>query len=490
MSYLPDRLYTAAQTRALDSAAINDHGMPGYSLMSAAGERCFMALRVRWPDAGTLNVFCGGGNNGGDGYIIARLAIEAGLDVVVIAISNPSGLQGDAARAHDDLIAAGGKVQSWSSQIPATGLVVDALLGTGLDRSVGGVYAEVVAAINDSGLPVLSVDIPSGLSADTGAMLGSAVRAALTVSFIGLKRGLLTGQATSHVGELIFDDLGVPAAIYAEVPADCRLLDRRAIAAQLPPRAADSHKGSYGSVLVVGGDEGMPGAVLMTATAVLRSGAGLVKVATRASHAGGMPLARPELMAAPVEDAGALSPLLQWADVIALGPGLGRSPWSVEMLECVLATAGPMVIDADGLNLLARSKISKDNWILTPHPGEAATLLDTTVAEVQRDRFSAAAAITAAYGGVCVLKGAGTVVAGKAGLRVCNLGNPGMATAGMGDVLTGVIAAMLAQGLDPETAADVAVCCHALAGDLAAEGGERGLLAGDVIDHLRMAVNP
>ena len=487
---LPDRLYTAAQTRALDNAAINGHGVPGYTLMTRAAESCFAALTARWPEAGIIHVYCGGGNNGGDGYVIARLALEAGLAAKVIAITDLDRLHGDAARAFSDFVAAGGQTENWPVDAPAEGVVVDALLGTGLDREVGGVYAEVVALINHSGLPVLSVDIPSGLSADSGAVLGCAVRAKLTVSFIGLKRGLLTGPATDHVGELVFEDLAVPAEIYTEIPANCRLLDKRCIAKRLKRRARNSHKGVNGSVLVVGGDEGMPGAVLMAAEAALRSGAGLVKVATRASHASSMPMARPELMAAPVEDAGALSALLEWADVVALGPGLGRSAWSIEMLECVIAAQRLMVVDADGLNLLAGQGSQFANWILTPHPGEAATLLGSTVAEVQRDRFAAAANIADHYGGVCVLKGAGTVIASDAGLRVCSLGNPGMATAGMGDVLTGVVAAMLAQGLDLQAAADVGVSSHALAGDLAVADGERGLLASDVLARLRGAVNP
>ncbi len=285
MSNLPEWLYTAAQTRALDSAAIKGHGVPGYALMSRAGESCFRALKARWSDAGSINVYCGGGNNGGDGYVIARLAVEAGMSVTVIAVSEPERLKGDAARAHKDYVAAGGQVQKLSEIAPGEGVVVDALLGTGLDREVGGVYAEAVALINQSGLPVLSVDIPSGLSADSGAVLGCAILAHLTVSFIGLKRGLLTGQATDHVGELIFDDLAVPGEIYTEIPSSCRLLDERSIARHLGPRNRNSHKGANGSVVVVGGDEGMPGAVLMTAEAALRSGAGLVKVATRASHA-------------------------------------------------------------------------------------------------------------------------------------------------------------------------------------------------------------
>ena len=314
MSNLPDRLYTAAQTRALDTAAITDHGVPGYTLMSRAGAACFRHLKACWPEAVAVTVFCGGGNNGGDGYVIARLAHQEGLSTKVIAISDPETLQGDAARAHGDFVAAGGQVEDFAAGARCEAVVVDALLGTGLTREMSGIYAEAVALIKQSGQPVLSVDIPSGLSADTGAVLGCAIQASLTVSFIGLKQGLLTGQALDHVGQLVFEDLDVPAEIYAQIPANCRLLDERSIVGQLPARPRNCHKGAHGSVLVVGGDVGMPGAVLMTAEAVLRSGAGLVKVATRASHAGLLPLARPELMAAPVEDAGALSSLLPFAD--------------------------------------------------------------------------------------------------------------------------------------------------------------------------------
>jgi NAD(P)H-hydrate epimerase len=490
MSDLPENLYTATETRALDRAAIDDHGVPGYVLMSRAGQACFDALRERWPEIDRVTVFCGGGNNGGDGYVIARLALEAGLSVATLAVSDPESLKGDAAQAFTDFTAAGGQFTTHLDSAAADGLLVDALLGTGLDREVGGAYAELVDQINRSGLPVVSVDIPSGLCADSGAVLGVAVVADLTISFIGLKRGLLTGEATEHVGELLFDDLSVPTEIYAQVPGNCRLLDQRLIGRHLGPRARNAHKGSHGSVLLVGGDEGMPGAVLMGGEAALRSGAGLVKVATRASHAGHLPMSCPELMGLPVEDAAALQSQLEWAGVVALGPGLGQSAWSKEMFMATLSTDRPMIIDADGLNLLAESQANNQGWILTPHPGEAARLLGCNIAEIQKDRFAAAAAIAQQYGGVCVLKGAGTVIASRSGLRVCRLGNPGMATAGMGDVLTGVAAAMLAQGLGLDEAADVAVCVHARAGDLAAAAGERGLMARDVIASLQTAVNP
>ncbi len=489
---LPERLYTAAQTRALDRSAIEGHGVPGYTLMTRAGRACWAALSARWPGTSAITVYCGAGNNGGDGYVIAEQALAAGIAAEVVTLSDPGRLSGDAARAHADFIAAGGETIPFEAhQMPRGQVLVDALLGTGLTRPVEGAYAEAVERINAAGRPVLSVDIPSGLSADRGAILGCAVRAAATVTFIGLKRGLVTGDGLDCAGALSFEDLEVPAAIYAEVASDCALLQPQDLRRWLTPRRRNAHKGRFGSVLVVGGDHGMPGAVRLAGEAALRSGAGLVRVATRAEHALIAPMGRPELMSVAVEDAQALAASLEWASVVALGPGLGASPWSREMFTAAAGAGPPLVVDADALNWLAREPRVRDDWVLTPHPGEAARLLGSTSAEVQADRFAAAAAIAARYHAVCVLKGAGTVIADPAGgLAVCRAGNPGMASAGMGDVLTGIIAALLGQGLSPWDAARCGALAHATAGDQAAADGERGLIAGDVLAALRPVLNP
>jgi NAD(P)H-hydrate epimerase len=488
---LPRRLYTAAQTRALDAAAIEGHGVPGYTLMQRAGAACFDVIRTRWGRAKDLTVLCGGGNNGGDGYVIARLAAAAGLRVAVIALTDPECLTGDAATAFENCRQTDATVLAWDEcppQLPGQGPVVDAMLGTGLARQVGGRYRDAVECVNACGRPVVAVDIPSGLSADSGAVMGCAVRATLCVSFIGLKRGLLTGAAGDFVGELIFDDLSVPKVVYDEVISNCQLLDERALL-DLPKRDVTSHKGSHGSVLVVGGNVGMTGAAILAGRAALRSGAGLVKVATHQDHAHQIPLAVPELMTVAVEDADALRSQWPWASVVALGPGLGQDDWARTLFDAALEAPLPLVVDADALNLLAGSNRQRDRWVLTPHPGEAARLLDTDAATIQADRFAAAEAIASRYQAVCVLKGSGTVVAAGGGFGVCVLGNAGMATAGMGDVLTGVISALMAQGASADMAARLGVCAHGYAGDLAALEGQRGLMAGDLIEQLRTAVN-
>ncbi|MEM9302373.1 MAG: NAD(P)H-hydrate dehydratase [Pseudomonadota bacterium] len=483
-------LYTAAGTRALDQAAIEGHGIPGYLLMSRAGERAFLSARARWPEARRWQIYCGAGNNAGDGYVIARLAREHGIDTVVTALVDPERLRGDAATAFAAFRDGDGSTTPWTGEPPDAELVIDALLGTGLDRPVEGAFAAAIAAINASGRPVVAIDIPSGLAADSGGILGNAVRAVMTVTFIGGKQGLFTGQGRACTGELVFDPLGVPRKIYGDVAPSAWLLDQRTPASYLPARAPDTHKGSFGFVAVVGGDRGMPGAVQLAGEASLRTGAGMTRVATHPDHASLIPLSCPPLMAAAVADARAVAAVLDWASVLALGPGLGQSDWSEAVFEAGMASDLPCVVDADGLNWLAARPRRRDDWVLTPHPGEAARLLDRETVDIQVDRFGAAREIQARYGGTCVLKGSGTIIAAEHWTAVCQGGNPGMATAGMGDVLTGVIAALIAQGLTAEEAAAVGACVHAAAGDRAAGAGERGLIATDVIGELRAVVNP
>jgi ADP-dependent NAD(P)H-hydrate dehydratase / NAD(P)H-hydrate epimerase len=484
---LPEKLYTGAQVRELDRRAIQDHGIPGYTLMERAGQAAFNGLRMRWPHARRIGVLCGPGNNGGDGYVIARLAHTSGIHVWLVEAGNPDSLQGDAARA--EWAAAGGSAVSAGVSWPEADVLVDALLGTGLDRAVGGPMAGLIDAVNATGLPVLAVDIPSGLHADTGAVMGCAVHAALTVTFIGLKTGLFTGAGPDCCGRVVFEALEVPAGVYDGITPAAERLDS-AYVGRLMPRPRGAHKGSFGHVLVVGGDQGMPGAARLAGEAAARTGAGLVSVATHPDHAPLLPLTRPELMVHAATGPADLAPLLARATVAAVGPGLGRGHWGRGLLGRLLECGLPMVLDADALNLLAAEPLRRDDWVLTPHPGEAARLLGCDSAAVQADRPGAAARIVGRFGGVCVLKGAGTLVHDGELLSVCTGGNPGMASGGMGDVLTGIIAALMAQGFDPGEAARLGVCAHAEAADRAARAGERGLLASDVIASLREVVNP
>ncbi len=484
------RLYTAAQTRELDRTAIEDVGIPGIKLMSRAGRAAFDLICAQWPEGCPLSVFCGTGNNGGDGFVVAALARDRNIPVTVYQVGDASRIGGDALTARERALDAGVEILPFGEEVnPESCLVVDALLGTGLSGDVRGDYLAAIECINRSGQPVLAIDIPSGLCSDTGRRLGVSVEADATITFIGVKQGLLTGDAPDCCGELRFADLEVPAEVYERVPSEscCLVLEDELEA--LPSLAITAHKGNFGHALVIGGDVGFAGALLMAAEAAGRCGAGLVSAATRAIHVPSLLSRRPEVMAHGVEARGDLTSLLERANAIAVGPGLGQNAWSEQMLQHSLDSELPLVVDADGLNLLARrgsdQKPQRGQWILTPHPGEAARLLGVENAEIQADRFAAVRELQARYGGVALLKGAGSLVCDGETVFVCPYGNPGMASGGMGDVLSGILVALLAQGLSLRDAACLGVCLHAAAADLAAADGMRGMLATDLMPHLR-----
>jgi hydroxyethylthiazole kinase-like uncharacterized protein yjeF len=484
-------LYTAAQVRELDRLAIDVAGISGYTLMCRAGEACWAVLRKQWPAARSLTVLCGAGNNGGDGFVIARLALAANWQVRLYQLGNTSHMQADARQACDAFTRTGGQVQPFTAATAIEGdVIVDALLGTGVDRPLQGLWRNAIDAINAASAPVLAVDIPSGVQADSGTVAGVAAHADRTVTFIGRKAGLYTGAAPDYSGRISFADLGVPGSIFEQVPVAATLLRQPALGALAQPRLRTAHKGHYGHVLVIGGNYGMVGAARLAGEAALRSGAGRVSLATRPDHAALIAAACPELMCHGVASAQALKALLPSAGVVLIGPGLGRSAWAQSLLSAVLETSIPRVIDADALHCLAVEALYFEQQVLTPHPGEAARLLGQSVLAVQADRYAAAREIASRYGGTTVLKGAGTVIQ-PAGDRplVCAAGNPGMATAGSGDVLAGVISALIAQGMDTAAAAAAGVCAHACAGDVAARAGERGLIARDLIAALRPVLN-
>ena len=472
-------LHTSAQCRELDRIAIEAHGIPGFELMLRAGRAAFDVLIGRWPGAGSITVFCGKGNNAGDGYVIAGLAREIGLDAQVLQVS-AGRLRGDA-----------GAAREWAAERGVTGepsdreargeVFVDALLGTGLNGPPREPFAAAIRRINAGGRPVLAVDVPSGVSADTGAVTGAAVRADVTVSFIGAKIGLHTGPALDFRGDLVHARLGVPQSIMDAVPG-CPLLTFDP--GSLPPLGNDLYKHRAGHLVVVGGDLNMGGAPLMAAEAALRSGAGLVSVITRAAHRPAILARRPEIM---VQDAGqreAAGELLERATAVVLGPGIGRGSWGKNLFRRALATPVPMLIDADGLRWLAElGSHPNGETVITPHAAEAAQLLGLNVAEVEADRPGTALRLAARVGGVAVLKGAGSICAADELLGVCGHGNPGMATAGMGDVLSGVIGGLLAQGFDAARAATLGTCLHSHAADLAARRhSRRGLVATDLFE--------
>lgn len=514
---LPLQLYRAEQVRALDRTAIEQFNIPGIQLMENAGAATFAALRKRWPRAQRIAVFCGAGNNGGDGYVIARLAHEQGFSTVVYLLADTARLKGDARLAYEKLQQTSVPVINFDGHLnKPCDVIVDALLGTGLSGDVKDQWRSAIEVINHAKSAgqchIVAVDIPSGLHADTGNVLGAAVEADLTVTFIGVKQGLLTGRGPEYCGELIFDDLGVDPGIYKKVDASAVRISHDDITALLPPRNQCAHKGALGHVLVIGGNRGMAGAVRMAAEAALRSGAGLVSVATRPEHVAAVVSARPEIMCHGIDNKLQLKPLLDKASCIAIGPGLGQDDWAHDLLSAVLETNTPLVMDADALNLLAQEPMSRSNWVLTPHPGEAGRLLQQSTSDIQQDRFTAVRELQSRYGGVAVLKGCGTLVCrDNASVALCDAGNPGMAVAGMGDMLTGILSGLIAQtkaalskaGL-PKAAlpkaeqtnalydsAKAAVYVHATAADLASiDHGERGLLATDLLPYIRYQVNP
>ena len=568
MNRHPAKLYKAAQVRALDRIAIDGHALPGISLMKRAGEACVNALLARWPDAKSVCILCGKGNNAGDGFIMASLLANRNIDVCVLLAGPEPAPDTDAGMAWELCRSSPARtlnveidVESNADKIETlldADVLVDALLGTGLKGEVRENMARIIRQVNRLAaarqVPVLAVDIPSGLCADTGAIQGAAIKANITVTFIGRKLGCYTNNGPELCGEIVFDSLSVPDAVYADFhagfhgekahetkPANLAtltpstsstpstpstpsttstvtLLDYQHEASRLPTRHRNAHKGAHGHLLIIGGNEGMGGAALMAGEAALMSGAGLVTIATRASNVSAILARRPELMPKAVSKPADLEPLLAKAEVLVLGPGLGRDNWARRLFHFAMSKSAakpslkpsfrsgeslPMVLDADALHLLAAmkdaGKLRSDlrNVLLTPHPGEAAHLLGRD--DIQDDRLAAVQELRQKYGATALLKGQGTLVAcaGSEGdiesgeLCLCPYGNPGMSAAGMGDVLSGVAGALMCQGLTQGEAARLGAVVHSKAADeLTRRQGERGLLATELLPQIRQLLNP
>jgi len=498
MLSIETRVFSPSSVREMDRIAIEAVGLPGYTLMTRAGQAAFEDARERFPDARHWLVVCGAGNNAGDGYVIARLAELARLDVTVATVVDPETLTGDAHTAWQDYLSVD-SVDKHESVVEFAGslctdvdLIVDALLGTGLERPLTGAFLQAVEAMNNAEAPILAVDVPSGLNSASGEVMGTAVNATLTATFVGLKQGFFLGAGPDKSGEVRLHDLDIPLDAIGHVEPTMEIFGAADLRNLLPRREATAHKGRFGHVLVVGGNQGMAGAARLAGEAALRSGAGLVTVASRPETVGAIIAGRPELMCRGIHSADDLEPLLARASVIALGPGLGQDDWAQAIFRRIVDCPQPKILDADALNLLADNPVRQETWILTPHPGEAARLLGKTTAVVQAERLASVAALTERYGGVSVLKGRCTLI-GQGGRLpyLVDRGNAGMATAGMGDVLTGLTAGMLAQCPDQmHRAAAGAAYVHAVAGDRAAEHGERGLIATDLFPQLRPILNP
>ena len=484
-------LFLTQHIRSLEQRAVNELGLSEDDLMQRAGTSAYTTLRKHFNQVHALAVFCGGGNNGGDGYELARLAHEDGLSVIVYQNKSIEKLPPTAQRAAQMALDSGVVFQNYEDAFDSDAeLIVDALLGIGLEGVVKEPVKHVIEMINDSKLPVFAVDIPSGLHADTGDELGACVKADITMTFIAEKIGMYTKDGPDFCGEVILDSLGLDGLRKPIEPA-ARLLDKQILQQVIAPRKKNSHKGSYGHVLVIGGGKGMPGAPILTAMAALRLGAGRVTIATHPMYAQQAVAGLPEAMIIGIDNADALEALLAQATVCVIGPGLGEDERAHQLFATSITSQLPLVIDASALHLLSENKQHDDNWILTPHPGEAGQLLNQKTSSIQANRLQAVKDIQLQYGGTVVLKGNGTIISnGGQDVFVCSAGNPGMATAGMGDVLSGVIGALIAQGVPMEHAAKLGVWLHAKAGDdAAASYGERGMLATDLMPFLRKRIN-
>ncbi|MFN8901050.1 MAG: NAD(P)H-hydrate dehydratase [Lysobacteraceae bacterium] len=482
-------LFRAATVRAIERDAAAS-GVDAAQLMARAGEAAAAECRRRWPLAVQLGVLCGTGNNGGDGYVAAERLKRAGLEVHVVAVGEPRTPESRAAC--EAWRATGGATIDMALPWPAVDVWIDALFGTGLSRPPEGDAATAIARLAEAraaGAGILALDVPSGIDADRGSASGGAVIADATLCFIGLKRGLCTGPALDHAGELRVDALELDALV-ARVPPDARWVDASALATALPPRPRDTHKGRQGRVLAVGGSARMEGALVLCAEAAARAGAGAVEALGAPLAIAALRSRRPEVMG-DVASVPHLQDALARAQVVVIGPGLGEGVWAADAMAMVRRSGRPVVFDADALHRLRDPAERLGDAVLTPPPGAAGALLGLASGEVQADRFAALEALVARWGAVVILKGAGTLVGAPGATPVVvSGGNPGMATAGMGDVLAGLVAGLRAQGLSAFDAAWVGAVAHAEAGDRASVEGQRGLLAGDVLACLRPVLNP
>lgn len=510
------RILNAAQMREAERVAIEDVGIASIVLMENAGRQVVAAIEMAFPATldGRVAVLCGRGNNGGDGFVVARTLLERGVDTSVFVIGALADIRGDARVNLEILGHLGltvveiGDEQSWElhfSEISQCTLIVDAIFGTGLRAPLAGMLETVVADVNASGLPIVAIDLPSGMSADTPHLIGDAIDASMTVTLTAPKLPLVLPPAETLAGDVVVAHIGITQEIVDGVEGRrVDLLSPEQMRAVVAPRAVDSHKGDFGRVTVVAGSIGKTGAAYLAAMGALRSGAGLVTVATPASCLPVVASMAPEFMTEPLPEADgsvtgdALSRLLELRqDVVACGPGLGRTPGAAALVRGLLERSeAPLVLDADALTVLSDDPAliagrEDRHVIITPHPGEMARLIDATVEHVQLNRLDVAGEFAVGHGVFVVLKGHRTIIATPDGRLFVNpTGGPGLATGGTGDVLTGMIAAWLAQLLDAEAACRLAVFLHGIAGDLAeAREGQAAMTATSVLDELGEALH-
>jgi len=498
-------LYTSSQIRDIELSYAKKFQKGTYPLMEAAGKSAYLQLKSFWPDARKILVLTGKGNNGGDGFILSRLATEERKRVTLCNFCPEGNLKSDSLKAFNRLPRSGINLVEWSelttgetSNLNQFDVIVDAMLGTGIQGAVREPLVEVIKQINQANVPVLAIDVPSGINADTGNLFNCAVKADVTVTFIGHKQGLYTGDSANYRGKVRLLDLSIPLSCYQKHEFSVVSENWTSLKYKLKPRIPAAHKGYYGHCQIIGGVEGMSGAVILAATAAARSGSGLTS-AWLQNDALSLLARQPEIMAKNICIKQIPSEVEKLISVksLVVGPGLGQTEWSKTWMFLLnkheQIKAKTKVWDADALNWLAENPSHDELRILTPHPGEAARSLGITSAEINQDRFAASEAIAQKYGGICVLKGSGTIISDSNGMQVvCAVGNPGMATGGMGDVLSGIIGGLLAQGFSLLDAATLGVCIHGEAADRAAGKGlhYRGMLASDLLKQLPSLLNP
>ncbi|MBV06155.1 MAG: bifunctional ADP-dependent NAD(P)H-hydrate dehydratase/NAD(P)H-hydrate epimerase [Gammaproteobacteria bacterium] len=498
------QLYTADQTRKIDNLAIKRKNTSGYSLMQEAAEFSLNVLMQEYNDTNEIIVFCAKGKNSGDGFLLASFAKEFGLSSYVVMCAPTKDLSGVCKKAFQTAKDSGVKIINLGSlnriKVSKKAVLVDALIGTGLKGTLRTNIKKSILAINKLSVkyPVVSLDIPSGICPDSGTTKDICVIADITTTFVAQKRGCFTSQGRAMSGEIFYSDLKIPKSVSRKIKSNCHLINMEDHLHKLILRDQNSHKGNFGHALIIGGNNGFGGAAILAAKAAAFSGAGLIGLATKPEHINASLVSCPEVMAVGIHSGQDLETYLEKPDVIAIGPGLGQTAWSEQLLQRVFLESGKrnvaVVLDADALNLLSSLKLSAGipkNLIITPHPGEAARLLSKSIKEIEADRFKAVSLLQEKFNAVVVLKGSGTLVgykkSGKQHIGVCGAGNPGMATGGMGDILTGIIASFLAQGLLPHEAAETGVDIHAKSSDLKAlEIGEVGLLPNDVLNEVRL----
>ena len=468
--YHPEKVYQ------LDSAAVQQDGFTEIELMQRAGESVWDALTLRWPEIRTVTVFAGAGNNGGDAFVVALCARQQGIEVQFLVMGDLSRQSATSGHFRKLWEQAGGDCEVWREQALKGSIIVDGLLGIGLQRELDMPWQKMISVINQSDVPRVAIDIPSGLNGLTGIPQPVAVRADLTVTFIGRKSGQFLADGPDYCGELVYEDLGISSATKRLVEPALEVNDR----IQLPSsRLQNTHKNSYGNLLIIGGDQGMSGAVTLAALAALRSGAGLVTALVHPDCRGNL-ASFPEIM---VLGWDALDARLSQADVVVVGPGLGDSDEATQLLQRLQQVNLPLVIDAGALKKDFLTSLKSSQMIITPHPGEAAALLNCSSVTIQADRLKACQNLVDTYGVTCVLKGSGSLIGQPAAVPAINTtGNPGMASAGMGDVLSGIIAALLGQGLAPFEAARSAVFIHGLCAEqFCVNQDQSGIIASDII---------